>query len=829
MRSFFFLIIFLATGSAMAQIPGGGAPAIVGRISGTVMDSLTQKAVDYASVGLGRASSTKSTNGGLTDSKGVFKIDNVAPGTYKLTITFLGYQTKVLSPVTTTPGKPDLNLGKIILSPLTTALKEVTITGQAALIENRVDKVVYNAEKDATVVGGNAGDVLRKVPMVSVDQDGNVSLRGSQNVRVLINGKPSGAMAANVGDAMKMLPADQIKSVEVVTSPSAKYDAEGSGGIINIITKKSNMSGVSGSVSGGVGTRQNNGNANLNVNKNRLSVTGNFGGNMMWPQESRVSIDRSDLKTSSSQRGTNEVFRRGFSTSGNVNYDINASNNISSGIRFNRGGFDTDGGSLITSFNLDPLAQTTNNILTDNENRFTGFDWSSDFTHKFKNPGHELSIAGQWTGARTGADFENLYSLDPTQDQQGENRGVNNEYTVQADYTLPVNKKVKLELGGKSIIRRITSTSDFDKREGRDFVFNPALSNIYDYDQDVYSGYSVLTLQLKNNWGIQGGGRIEHTLIKGDVDNTTQGYEPFSRPYTNFIPSFSISKSIKTNNLRLSYSKRIQRPSLQYLNPFRNISNAILHTVGNPELSPEIAQSIEFNFSTFVKGSVVNTSIYFRHTDDVIESFVTAENYKFPNGKIEPVSLSKFQNVGQNNSVGGSVFTQISPIKGLTLRGNINVFTYQPRVSSNYVSTATAAGKTFLMGNAYVGGSVKMTQGFLVETFAILNTPRRTSQGRNPAFNMWQISLNKEILKKKGKVGLNVVDPFNERKNFNSSFTGANGLAQSSNFSVPFRSVGLTFSWQFGKMNFNAQPKKKRGVNNDDLKQDGGTPSGPGM
>jgi hypothetical protein len=175
------------------------------------------------------------------------------------------------------------------------------------------------------------------------------------------------------------------------------------------------------------------------------------------------------------------------------------------------------------------------------------------------------------------------------------------------------------------------------------------------------------------------------------------------------------------------------------------------------------------------------------------------------------------------------VFTQISPVKGLTLRGNINAFTYQPRVSSNYVSTATTTGKTFLMGNAYVGGSVKMTQGFLVETFAILNTPRRTSQGRNPAFNMWQISLNKEILKKKGKVGLNVVDPFNERKNFNSSFTGANGLAQSSNFSVPFRSVGLTFSWQFGKMNFNAQPKKKRGVNNDDLKQDGGTPSGPGM
>jgi outer membrane receptor protein involved in Fe transport len=753
----------------------------------------------------------------------------VAPGNYKLTITFLGYQTKMLSPVTTTPGKPDLNLGKIILSPLTTALKEVAVTGQAALIENRVDKVVYNAEKDATVVGGNAGDVLRKVPMVSVDQDGNVSLRGNQNVRVLINGKPSGAMAANVGDAMKMLPADQIKSVEVVTSPSAKYDAEGSGGIINIITKKSNMSGVSGSVSGGVGTRQNNGNANLNVNKNRLSVTGNFGGNLMWPQISRVSIDRSDPQSSSTQRGTSEVFRRGFSTSGNVSYDINASNNISSGIRYNHGGFNTDGGSVNTSSSLNPLNQVTNNILTDNENRFTGFDWSSDFTHKFKEAGHELSIAGQWTGARTNADFQNLYSLETNKDQIGQNDGVNNEYTVQADYSLPVTKKVKLELGGKSILRRITSTSDFEKRQGSNFVFNPDVSNIYDYDQDVYSGYSVLTFQLKNNWGIQGGARVESTLIKGDVDNKTQGYEPFSRPYTNFIPSFSISKSIKTNNLRLSYSKRIQRPSLQYLNPFRNISNDIFHTVGNPELSPEITQSVEFNFSTFVKGSVVNTSLYFRHTDDVIESFVTAEDYTYPNGDVKRVSLSTFENIGQNNSIGGSVFTQISPVKGLTLRGNINVFSYQPKVSSAFTSTASSTNKTFLMTNAYVGGSVKMSQGFLVETFAIINSPRRTSQGRNPSFNMWQLSLNKEILKKKGKIGLNVVDPFNERKNFRSSFRGANGLDQSSNFSVPFRSVGLTFSWQFGKMNFNAQPKKKRGVNNDDLKQDGGTQGGPGM
>jgi len=312
------LLTFITVNVTFAQMPGGGAPSITGRISGTVIDSITKKPVDYASVALGRATSTKSTNGSLTDSKGVFKIDNVAPGKYKLTISFIGYQTKVINSVETTPLKPDANLGRIILSPSAKALKEVTVTGQASIIENKVDKVVYNAEKDATVSGGNAGDVLRKVPMVSVDQDGNVSLRGSQNVRVLINGKPSGAVASSLADAMKMLPADQIKNVEVITSPSAKYDAEGSAGIINIITKRKEMSGVSGSVSGGLGTRQNNGNANININKNRLAITGNFGGNLMWPQESRTNVFLNTGNMSSSQSGTSEVTRYGFTSAAKV-------------------------------------------------------------------------------------------------------------------------------------------------------------------------------------------------------------------------------------------------------------------------------------------------------------------------------------------------------------------------------------------------------------------------------------------------------------------------------------------------------------------------------
>lgn len=832
-----FISIFSA-GTLFAQIPGGGAPTIVGRISGTVLDSATQQPVDYASVGLSRANSNKSTNGGITDSKGVFKIDNVAPGKYKVTIAFIGYETKVINPVTTTTGKPDINLGRILLTATSKTLKEVSITGEVAVIENRVDKVVYNAEKDATVSGGNASDILRKVPMVSVDQDGNVALRGSQNVKVLINGKPSGAMAANVGDAMKMLPADQIKSVEVVTSPSAKYDAEGSAGIINIITKKSNMSGVSGSISGGVGTRQNNGNANLNVNQNRLSITGNVGGNHTWPQISTVDFSSTDAAagTLRSQVGDSETKRFSGIASGNVSYDFNVSNSISSGIRVSQGRFNTDG----TSNNINRFRNNSNDqvnqvytITNDSEMQFGGFDWNGDFTHKFKKPNHEFSIAGQWSHGKNITDYTTVYS-DFNPNQAASNDGINDEYTIQADYSLPITEKVKLETGVKTILRDITSNSLVrEATTGGAFQVNDAMSNDYLYNQDVYSGYAVMTFQLPKSIGMQLGGRVENTTIDGREKNVINpGFQPFSNSYTNFIPSFSLSKTIKSNTLRLSYTKRIQRPSLQYLNPFRNTSNAVAHSMGNPNLSPEVSQNVELNFSTFVKTSVINASIYYRHTSDIIESFVNTDLYQTTdeNGapRTVPVSLTTYNNIGKNNSFGGSLFGQINPIKALTFRSNINVFTYTPQAASAFQQASANIG-TQVLYNAFVSGSVTLPKDLVTETYVIINSPRRTFQGTNPSFSMWIVSLSKQVFDKKGKIGINVIDPFNERKNFKSEIN-SNGLIQNSNFSIPFRSVGVNFSWQFGKMNFNAQqPRKKRGVNNDDLKQDGGQGQGQGQ
>ncbi|MFA6278415.1 MAG: carboxypeptidase-like regulatory domain-containing protein, partial [Pedobacter sp.] len=320
-----FCVSLLFVINVKAQFPGMGGPAkptVVGRITITVLDSATQKPIDYASVSLTKTKDNKPVNGGVTDEKGKVVLQNIAPDEYKLSIGFLGYKTKSVL-VKTTPEKPDQNLGSIYLIGTANTLNEVTVEGKKAMIENKIDRMVYNAEADATNAGGDATDVMRKVPMLSVDINGNVQLRGSA-VRVLINGKPSGTMANSVADALKMIPADQIKSVEVITSPSAKYDAEGSGGIINIITKKSNAQGVSGSVNASAGTRQNTGAFNLTAKTGRLSMNTALGTMLAYPQTSSVGLTNTTVSngvnSTVTQLGLSDWAREMFNGSLGLDY-----------------------------------------------------------------------------------------------------------------------------------------------------------------------------------------------------------------------------------------------------------------------------------------------------------------------------------------------------------------------------------------------------------------------------------------------------------------------------------------------------------------------------
>lgn len=778
---------------------GGGAAAagITGKITAQIIDSATNKPVEFASVSVSKSGGDKVLNGAVADEKGMVKLDNLKAGEYRVTITFLGYTTKIIDPVKLSPEKPDFKLGKIFFVPNSKVLNSVNIEAEASLIENKIDKLVYNAEKDVTSAGGNAGDVMRKVPMVTVDADGNVALRGSQSVRILINGKPSSMMAGSVADAMKMIPADQIKSVEVITSPSAKYDGEGSAGIINIITKKKDVQGLSGSINLGVGIRQNHNNGSLNIRKGRFGVNSSFGGNGSWPQIATTNYRRedqvNDVQRVFIQNGRTKTYRLGFFGQLGFDWDINSYNNISSSLRVNRFGNAQDG---TVNSQLDTLAF---NRASKGDFFTVGIDWTTDYRRTFKKKDQELGMSFQLTDNTTTntTDFT-LTSPNGTLMEKSNNKGVNREMTSQVDYTHPFANKMTLETGLKNILRQISSDYTYDVAGMQD----PSRSNVFNYSQDVYASYVSLGYMMGKNYTMKVGTRAEYTAIAG---NFATGAVPFSNNYLNVLPNLSFSRTFaKFKTLKLNYTQRIQRPSLFYLNPYINTVDPNNISFGNPQLRPELTQQYELGYSSFWKGTMMNTSFFYKHTTDVIESVLSVDS----NGR----SMTTFKNMSRVNSYGLNLFGSISPISKLTIRGNINM--YLDFITSQLNSLKKNQGISY-NGNVMV--SYTLPKGLSLESFGFFNSPRRTLQGTNPSFAMLNIGMRKELFKKKGSIGLNITNPFRENRDFTSELRG-DTFYQINTFSVPFRSIGVSFSWQFGKMEF-SQGKKKKGINNDDLKQ----------
>lgn len=820
-----------------AQLPGiGGGSTLTGTISGQIIDSLTKQPLDYATVGIMRRGGKTPITGVVTDPKGFFKLEGIKPGDYTISIGFVGYLNKKVD-VSTTPSKLDKNTGGIVLSSASKALNEVTVSGQKALIENHIDKLVYNAEKDLTAAGGSASDVLQKVPLVNIDLNGNVSIRGDGNVRVLINGKPSGATSTSLADVLKTIPAAQIKSIEVITSPSAKYDAEGTAGIINIITKQKNVSGISGSLTGGVGTRQNNGNFNLNYNKNRFSLTLNLGGNFGWPQNSLTSFNQTFYTNgAATQSNTNtinaKVKRHGTISSVNANYDFNSYNNISTSFRLNSGGYSSTGNSVnnFTNYTTSPV-QTLNYTGTNSStNSLNGFDWNLDYTHKFKQEGNELDFSTQWSHSKVNSPYSNIYSQQSatTPNQMSDNSGVNDEYTIQLDYILPLSKAVKFEAGGKSIFRKINSdfnvykTQTLDPGDSTNFILDPVNSNVYIYNQNVFAGYGVFTFTLGKGYTIMPGARIENTDIKGDPINSLQtDLSPFSQNYNTFVPSLTIQKAFTAGNtLKLTYSKRITRPSLTFLNPFINATNPNAQTQGNPTLAPEVSQTVELNMTTFIGSSLISTAVYYKDNTGIIEGI--AEPLTTAGGA---GTITRYYNVGNNHSLGASIFGSFSPIKEITIRASMNAYTYQENSYSQYSSDQSQNGN-YIAATGFLSGSVMLNGGFIAEVFAFENSSRHTIQGTTPALAILGAGIRKQILQKKASIGLNTLSPFSNYLHYNQK-SSTSSFTQSTSSLYPLRSFGITFSYNFGKLSFsNPMQKQKKGVNNDDLKQGEQNPAG---
>ncbi|UKJ06998.1 TonB-dependent receptor domain-containing protein [Solitalea lacus] len=830
-----FSLFSLLAAIGYAQMPGGAAKGS-GKVSGVVLDSVNQKPVEFATIALLRWADSKSVNGGLTDEKGSFKLIGIANGEYKLVVSFIGYHASSTKKIVVSDANNDLKLGKVLLRAEGKQLNEVTVVGQKALVENKIDKMVYNAEKDVTSKGGDAGDVLRKVPMVSVDMDGNVELRGSSNVRVLINGKPSTIVSNNVADAMKMIPADQIKNVEVITSPSAKYDAEGSAGIINIVTKKTDVAGVTGNISLNVGTRFNRGNGNINFKRGKLGFNSGFSGMYLIPQNGANTFTRTDYSDASNikysnQNGTGKSDRKGGSVNFGVDYEINKTNNITSSIKVNNWGNGTGAMVLATQSNsVEGVQQAFNRNSINNSGR-TGIDWTTDYRKTFKKPQQELGLSFQLSKDKNQTDYESIYDgvvNFPDSAERSFNDGANRELTLQADYAHPISKKLLLETGAKSILRDITSNSIYEvlsPLEGYLPVVNR--SNQFDYAQNVFAGYASFALTLEKGYAIKAGGRFERTEISGSF--VSSELNSINNGYNTFIPSVTLAKTFKDlSSLKLSYSQRIQRPGLRFLNPFVDATDPQNISFGNPYLSPEKTNSFELGYSKFMGKTSVNASVYYKNTFDIIESVVGPVP-----GRSE-IYGTTYMNIAGSSSVGVNLFGSVQLGQYFTLRGNANVYTYNVDDSNIKTTYSNSSVLYSINGNA----SWNLPQNFAIEMFGMFNSPRRTIQGQNPSFSMFNIGFKKEFMEKRASLGLNLSNPFSKNREFISKING-NGFDQYSERQVPFRSIGVSLSYRFGKMDFGqgssggqrkgkGQGGKKNGINNDDIKQEEDSQGGGG-
>ncbi len=799
----FSLFILLAISTELkAQFPGMAArgPAIKGKITGSVMDSLTKQPVGFATISLRKEGSAKILNGALTEDNGKFSFTDIAPGKYDLEVSFLGYNVRLIEGVETTGKSPDKNVGNIFLVPTDYMLEEVQVTAKRELFENKVDRIVFNAADDSSISGGDATDVLRKVPNLSVDLDGNVSIRGSQNVRILINGKPSGMFSANIADALKMFPADQIDKVEVITSPGAKYDAEGSGGIINIVTKKKNIEGVAGSVNASVGNLQNNAFVNLNMGRGRFGSTINGSVFYSVPVDGTFSFERTDRidggNRSLIQNGINNSSRLGFNGSGSAFYDFNAYNSINTSFTTRGAGFDQKGnftGALTApggvGFNF------TRNQLTQNLN--AGFDWNTDYTKKFeKNEGQELTFAYQLSRNVSDQDISltevnSIALLSRVEDII--NDGTNIEHTIQVDYTHPVGKGHKIETGAKAVIRDIISDFTYSRLDPstNQFQIDPNRSNYFTYDQDVLAGYAQYSFPI-SKFQFIAGLRYEHT----DIGGRTVGREfDFENSYANWVPNFTIARPLSNfRNLRFSYSKRIQRPSLIFVNPFNNSTDQNNVTIGNPLLNPEITHQYEVGYNTRVLGFNIFGSGYFKRTNDIIEQTLGINE--------QGISVNSYDNVGIRNSFGINAFVNKS-INKFNLRFGGDIFTYDGRgvVNGEALTNTDINYQLFTNGEYSFSGTIK------ADMFGFFRSQQTTLQGRTPSFSIFGIGIRKDL--KDWSLGIRIIEPFEFRKEFNSEQAGEK-FNQVSTFAIPFRSFGVNVRYKFGKVDFRERRTKIR-------------------
>lgn len=780
-----------------------------GVISGVVKNSSTSQHLAGVNIELGKEQGKPLST--LSDSAGRFTFTSLALGTYQLRLSSVGFKPRSIL-ITLTPAIASVSLDTLTLEPLEKQLANVTVTAQKALVEDKGDRLVYNAEKDISNTGGSAADVLRKVPSLTVDLNGNVQLRGNGNIRVLVNGKPSAMMARNLADALRQMPASLIKSVEVITSPGARYDAEGAAGIINIITKKG-LKGFNGNVEATTGNMNHSLGGSLSVRRKKIGFS--FSGTGY--RYRNINESSSLRKTLVNGAVLNELLQDtkgdNWGTGGYGELALDYDPDSTSHINFSANVWGGDNPNNSTAHNL--LTDPTGAVLQQfrNESRFRNPYGNGQldlgYTKTFKQQGREFALLGQYSRMPDNYFYKTARYVDDKVvfQEQSTNYSRNKEYTLQTDYTHPftINSKrdtttLKLETGAKMIIRDIGSeVSVAQAFNGWDTpIDQPQLANDFDYVQRVYSLYTALQVSNKRKWNLNGGLRLEQTDIDGTFKTTATRLH---QQYTNLIPSINLMKRLEKSNIKLAYTQRITRPLVWYLNPWVNQADPKNISTGNPDLRPEINHGIELGYSlNGPKGLSVNSALYYRFTDNAIEYIAVVDS--------AGVSLSMPQNIATRKTTGWNVSVSTQAVKDLNLNTNFDI-RYQD-IQSGFAGR----GNSGIVWNVNINGTYSLLKKYTLQGNLGYGSGWISLQGRNTGFLWYGVSGKREFWDKKASITLNVNNPL--QRGWEVRFEQRDpSFVNEGRFYNVNRMVRLTFSWRFGQMSEGGAKQGKK-IRNDD-------------
>ncbi|MBI1768271.1 MAG: TonB-dependent receptor [Bacteroidetes bacterium] len=794
MKKVLFILFACVSGSLMAQ---------KGSVSGTVIDSLTQKPVEYATIAILNLSN-KPINGTICDESGKFLVDKVDKGSYMLVVSFVGYTTQKIS--IGIKDKNEINMGTITLAPSVKMLHEVVVQGQRTLVEEKPDRTIYNAEQDATTKGGDATDVLKRVPMLTVDVDGNVSLRGSANVKVLINNKPSTISANSVADALKQIPADMIKTVEVITSPSAKYDAEGSGGIINIVLKKNTLEGTFLNTDVTAGSRGSNMGVNTAYRKGKMGFSL---GAFFRPTYNVVGDFSNEQVTRSNQTtyNTQSAHNRNDGAQGTYtlvwDYDINKNNSLSTSLRYGTRNQNSYQDQLFTTTQYpDSLKTSLQNIRSTNVGE--NVDASLSYTKKFAKKDRELNFLGIFShnNQTNGYVINTLQQTDQTllQRNKNENPGYTQENILQLDYQEPLHENHLLEFGGKTTMRNVQSDYTYyiaSDPFGSYLVDNSRASTGFNYNQSISAAYASYTLSV-NEYTLKAGSRYEYTNIQAHF----KGQPNITIPsYGVLVPSVNLSRKLKNGNLlKVSYNKRIQRPNLRDLNPNLQASNPKSATQGNPNLKPEYTHLAEIAYKTNLKEATINLSAFMRYNTNDIQPARIIRN---------DTIISIAQNIGTEANYGISIFVNVPVSEKFTINGGTDTFYRVLKNNSNDLNLNST--KQGLTPNFRLFGTYNFSNNWSFQFFGSYQGRSYNLQGYRTSPINHSVSVKKSIWGKNGSISLGLDNFAAPAYQVRSQLSSA-VLDQTTKNTLHNFIVKASFSYKFGRV---TQAKKKELVEDD--------------